>query len=162
MNKSTEKISEVKKDLFPEIDRFRRELRGYIDEKGLDDGEIARETGIAANTLSLFLTGKTQVPKMDFFLRLIHFTDFRPWFMSSRKKAAAPAEGEGLPEEVTDAIQKAAQMVDDFIEAIPEKKRKRDSRKKAAFIAILADLQASGQQEKIPGLLSEVLAHFRQ
>lgn len=152
----------MKKDYFPELDRFRRELRAYIEAKGLDDGALAEQAGIAANTLSLFLSGKTQVPKMDFLLRLIHFTEFRPWFMkSAAHRASAPVVEDGLSSEVTDAIQTAAQMVENFIDAIPEKKRKKDAQKKAAFIAILADLQVAGQQEKIPALLADILVAFR-
>lgn len=162
MNQSSELISKMKKDFYPELDRFRRELRAYIESKGIDDGALAGQAGIAANTLSLFLSGKTQVPKMDFLLRLIHFTEFRPWFMQSKaKNGAAPITEDGLSSEVTDAIQTAAQMVENFIDAIPEKKRRKDAQKKSAFIAVLADLQVTGQQEKIPTLLAEILVAFR-
>lgn len=154
----------MKKNFFPELDRFRRELRAYIEHKGLDDGALAAQAGIAANTLSLFLTGKTQVPKMDFLLRLIHFTDFRPWFMERKPNSGAATmkeEDGSLSAEVTDAIQTAAQMVESFVDAIPEKKRKKDPQKKAAFIAILTDLQVTGQQEKIPNLMADILTAFR-
>jgi hypothetical protein len=149
------------KNFYPELDRIRRELRAHIESLGVDDAVFAGKAHIAANTLSLFLSGKTQVPKMDFFLRLIHFTDFRPWFMGAPGKTPAKLSAEGLPKDVTDAIQTASQMVDNFIESIPEAKRRKDPQKKAAFVAILANLQVAGQQEKIPGLLTEVLAAFR-
>ena len=151
----------MKKNFYPELDRMRRELRTHIEALGVDDAVFAARANIAANTLSLFLSGKTQVPKMDFLLRLIHFTDFRPWFMAGPGKPSAKLSDQGLPKDVTDAIQIASQMVDNFIETIPEGKRRKDPQKKSAFVAILADLQIAGQQEKIPELMSDVIAAFR-
>lgn len=154
----------MKNNFYPEIDRFRRELRAFIEKKGIDDGVLAKQSGIAANTLSLFLSGKTQVPKLDFFLRLIHFTEFRPWFMRpgpNQDRNASDLVQEGLSEDATDAIQIASMMVENFLETIPEKKRRKDNQKKSAFIAVLADLRVMGQQEKIPGVLTEILHHFQ-
>jgi hypothetical protein len=153
----------MKKDLLPEIDRFRKELKAHIAKKGLDDGEYAHQAQVKANTLSLFLTGVTKVPRMDFFLALIQNTDFRPSLLSNARapKGDSAAEyKEGMPREIRDAVQKAVQMVEDFIAVVPKDKRLEDRAKKGLFVMLLADHLVAGRQDEIPGLMERILKDF--
>lgn len=67
---------------------------------------------------------------------------------------------EGLPKEVTEAIQKAVQMTEDFISVIPLEKRMEDPVKKGAFIAVVAELLVAGRQEEIPDMMKSVIRAF--
>ena len=73
------------------------------------------------------------------------------------KDKPLPAQ-DGLPKEITDAIQIAVQMVEDYVQAMPEAMRKLVSPQlKGAWVAVAANGLASGKQELIPKLMTDML-----
>jgi transcriptional regulator with XRE-family HTH domain len=150
----------MKKDFGPDLDRLRRELRAYIQKTGKDDRELAEEVGIKANTLSSFLTGTTKIPRLDFILALIQNTDFKPSALGLTPRKAGEQYIQGLPREVRDAVQKAVQMVEDFISVIPAGKRVEDKAKKGLYVMLVADLLVAGRQEEIPDTMKGLIQDF--
>lgn len=72
---------------------------------------------------------------------------------------AAP-NPDGLPREVRDAVQRAVQMVEDFLSVVPPDKRSKDPAKVGLFVTTVAELLIAGRQEEIPALMVELMRAY--
>jgi hypothetical protein len=54
-------------------------------------------------------------------------------------------------------VQKAVQMVEDFISVVPKEKRIEDRVKKGLFVMLVTDYLVAGRQDEIPVLMGKLL-----
>lgn len=140
-----------------EIDKaFKRlaaELRAFVAQKKLNEGDFADSLDIGRSTFSNFLNGKVGSPGMDLLLKPILLTEFKPWFVEDAK---TPGQGIQL-----DHIAEAAYQVDQVVKVMQQQP---EALEKAKWVADLsAQLAEDGRlgsrergQKFLRGLKSEV------
>lgn len=133
---------------------------------------LAEELGIQQSRISKWLKGREPIPET--YQKAIRKLKFNgPWpreevqrgqkgtyGVGSANIMERPNFSQGLPKEAREAIQKAVQMVEDFISVVPAEKRLEDSVKKGLFVMLVADLLVAGRQEEIPDMMKDVIQAF--
>lgn len=150
MNQSSEKFDKTKKDFDADLDRLAGELRAYIDANFKNDKEFAELSGIATNTLSPFLSRKVKTPGLDFFLKLIQNTAFRPWFMEKPEAVSGPTYEE---------ISEAAFLV---LKTSSAMRQQPEDLGKAQWVADMAIQLAEDRRRGTKGKAQKFLMHLEE
>lgn len=142
---------------------FSERIEAFLSAKKWKPADLVRASGLTAPTVSQILSGERVKPGIQVLESLVKNTEIDPYFLLTGEGSPikSPATfAEGLPHEARAAVQKAVQMVEDFIAVVPKDKRLQDNVKKGLFVMLLADLLVAGRQDEIPGVMANILKAF--
>lgn len=156
---------------FDEAKKFQERLnQAFIRRLGKIRGGpafLAKNTGLSPGTISEWLKEEEPTtPDQNSIRRISKALEVSFEWLATGDGDMVPAASQagsypqGLPREVREAVQKAVQMVEDFISVIPAAKRVEDKAKKGLYVMLVADLLVAGRQEEIPDTMRNVIQDF--
>lgn len=142
-----------------DIDLVKR-FTTVFSQSGLSQEAFGEKIGQKQHAISPVLKGIREPSKSMLREIISKFDVSANWLYTGDDEASPNLYSQGLPREARDAIQKAVQMVEDFISVIPTDIRLEDKVKKGLYVMLVADLLVAGRQEEIPDTMSQVIQSF--